>query len=103
MPDNGPCRCHDCLQADSIESRGILKQRFPAEHLRERIPGAFQALLEKPINRPPETVIRQLYPHAHIIRETASTESVTEERLSGLPAAQAHPVRQCQPPEKQRA
>ncbi|MET4696213.1 N-acetylmuramic acid 6-phosphate etherase [Endozoicomonas lisbonensis] len=77
--NNGPCRCHECLQADSTQSGGIRKQRFSAEHLRDSIPDAFQALLAPPINLSPEIVIRQLYPQAHIIRETSDTESVTEE------------------------
>ncbi|MCW7556050.1 N-acetylmuramic acid 6-phosphate etherase [Endozoicomonas gorgoniicola] len=74
--NNGPCRCHECLQAGSIQSEGIRKQRLSAKYLHDSIPRPFQALLE--LKLPPETIIRQLYPLAHIIRETSDTEAVTE-------------------------
>ena len=74
--NNSPCRCHECLQAGSTQSEGIRKQRLSATYLHNSIPGPFQALLE--LKLPPETIIRQLYPLAHIIRETSDTEAVTE-------------------------
>ena len=88
---NGPCRCHECLHSDTIQSRGIRKQRFSAEHLTDSIPDAYKVLLAPPIELPPETVIRQLYPEAHILEQSSDTESLVQSQLPHRSRRQSAP------------